>query len=81
MTFDFSEKNKVQVDMSDYIESMVKDFSVNFIEADKATTPAAEDLFNVDDSELLDKKEKKNSIHLWLNVYLFVNMQGRIFTL
>ena len=76
MTFDFSEKGKVQVDMSDYIESMVNDFSVDFTEADKAATPAAEDLFNVDESELLDKK-RKEEFHTFVAKSLFVCKRAR----
>ena len=77
MTFDFSEKNKVQVNMSDYIKSMVKDFSVDFAETDKAATPAAEDLFNVDESELLDKK-RKEEFHTFMAKGLFVCKHARL---
>ena len=45
MTFDFSEKGKVKIDMIDYMSSMVDDFSVDFKPGDTAPTPAAPDLF------------------------------------
>ncbi len=45
MKFDFSVRGKVMIDMIDYMESMVDDFSIKFKMMDTAPTPAAEDLF------------------------------------
>ena len=44
MKMDFTEKGKVKVDMSDYIESMVDDFPVEFKPEDIVASPATEDL-------------------------------------
>ena len=49
MTFDFSVKGKVSVDMAPYINSMVDDFSIKFKPNETAPTPAADYLFSSDD--------------------------------
>jgi hypothetical protein len=56
MTFDFSEKRKVKIDMINYMEAMVEDFSVKYKKTDTAPTPAAEDLFAEGESKNLDIK-------------------------
>ena len=55
MTFDFSDKGKVQVGMVDYIENMIDDFSVKLKMGETAPTPATEDLFSVGPDALLPK--------------------------
>ena len=45
MTFDFSIKGKVVIDMIDYMKAMVDDFPVKFKSSATAPSPAAEDLF------------------------------------
>jgi hypothetical protein len=45
MTFDFSEKGKVIMDMIDYIKWMVDDFTTKFKPNETAPNQAAEDLF------------------------------------
>ena len=60
MTFDFSEKGKVKVDMIDYVSAMVDDFPIKFKPNDTAPTPAAEDLFAEGTGEKLDKECKEN---------------------
>ena len=57
MTFDFSEKGIVKVDMIDYMAAMVDDFSTKFEPDDVAPNPAAEDLLTVGDSEDLEKEQ------------------------
>jgi hypothetical protein len=57
MTFDFSKPGKVVVDMLDYMNAMVDDFSVKFKPEDIATSPAAEDLFAKGTSANLKKQE------------------------
>jgi hypothetical protein len=44
MTFDFSEKGKVEIDIINYMEAMVDDFSTVFKPSDTAPTPAEADL-------------------------------------
>jgi hypothetical protein len=56
MTFDFSEKRKVKIDMITYMEAMVDDFSVEYKKTDTAPTPAAEDLFAEGEGKTLDTK-------------------------
>ena len=45
MTFDFSEPGKVKINMSDYMKSMVEEFSEKLEPKDIAASPAPEDLF------------------------------------
>ena len=54
MTFDFSEKGKVKVDMINYMAAMVDDFSTKFKPDDTAPNPAAEDFFAEDSNDDLD---------------------------
>jgi hypothetical protein len=54
MTFNFSVKGKVMIDMIDYMESMVDDFSTEFKTNNTAPTPAAEDLFSEGEGKALE---------------------------
>ena len=54
MTFDYSEKGKVKIDMIDYMASMIDDVSSELKPTGTAETPAADDLFAVGDSPSLD---------------------------
>ena len=63
--------------MSNYITSMVKDFSINFNEEDIAVTPAAENLFNVDESNELDNK-RKEEFHTFVAKCLFACKHARL---
>ena len=54
MTFDYSEKGKVKIDMIDYMASMIDDVSSELKSTGTAETPAADDLFAVGDSPSLD---------------------------
>jgi hypothetical protein len=56
MTFNFSEKRKVKIDMIIYMEAMVDDFSVKYKKTDTTPTPAAEDLFAEGGSNKIDMK-------------------------
>ena len=58
MSFDFSEKGKVLIDMGKYIESMVDEFPVKLGEKDTAPTPAAENLFAASTGQPLPKADK-----------------------
>ena len=56
MNFDFSEKDKVKIDMCEYISNMVEDFREYIKKDDYATTPAGNNIYKRDDSPELDKK-------------------------
>ena len=45
MTFDWSEPGKVKIGMTDYVSSMLDDFSIHMKPEDTAPTPAAENSF------------------------------------
>jgi len=57
MTFDFSTKGKVIVDMSEYIGNMIDEFPIKLKPTDVAPTPAAEDLFAEGTGKKLDKEQ------------------------
>ena len=62
--------------MGDYITLMVNDFSINFNKEDIAVTLAAEDLFNVDESNDLNK-ERKEEFHTFVAKCLFACKHAR----
>ena len=76
MKMDFTEKGKVKVDMSDYIESMVDDFPVEFKPEDIVDSPATEDLFTKDSSEQLGQ-EQAETFHTFVAKGLFVCKRAR----
>ena len=76
MIFDFSEKGKVKIDMIDYISKMIDEFSVKFKESDFAVTPASDDLFNIDESEVLNK-DKREEFHTFVAKCLFACKRAR----
>jgi hypothetical protein len=76
MTFDFSEKKKVKVDMIKYMEAMVGDFSNKFKTNDTAPTPAAEDLFTEGESKDLDTK-RAEEFHTFVAKGLFACKRAR----
>ena len=76
MNFDFSVPSKVTIDMVDYINDMVDDFSVNFKKNETTTSPATENVFKVDDSNDLDKKRAKE-FHTFVAKGLFVCWRAR----
>ena len=57
MHFDFLEKGKVKIDMIDYINQIVDDFSIVLGDKDTIKTPAKDNIFKVDDSEDLNKSK------------------------
>ena len=71
MSFDFSEKGKVLIDMVKYIESMVDEYSVKLGASDTAPTPAADDLFAASTGQLLCKADK-DEFHTFVAKGLFV---------
>ena len=56
--------------MSDYIKTMVKNFSVKLTEKYTVPTAVAEDLFNVDEKYL--DKERKEEFYIFVAKSLFV---------
>jgi hypothetical protein len=75
MTFDFSEKGKVKIDMIDYMEALVDDFSTKFKSSDTAPTRAPEDLFAEGESELLDK-QRAEEFHTFIAKGMFACKQA-----
>ena len=55
--------------MSYYIKNMLQDFSIQFKDTDITRTPAAENIFTIDESELLDKERLKSFILLLQTIY------------
>ena len=76
MIFDFSEKGKVKIDMTDYVTSMVNDFSGNLSPDQTRNTPAAEDLFAVRPGEPLPTNMREE-FHSIVAKALFVCKRAR----
>jgi hypothetical protein len=76
MTFDFSEKGKVKIDMIDYMEAMVDEFSTKFKSTETAPSPAAEDLFAAGDGDDLEK-QRSEEYHTFVAKGLFACKRAR----
>ena len=79
MTFDFSQDGKVIIDMVDYMESMVDEFSVPFKPTHTAHTssnPADDDLFSVGESPEINNKKAKE-FHTFVAKGLFACKRAR----
>jgi Reverse transcriptase (RNA-dependent DNA polymerase) len=76
MTFDFSEPGKVSVGMTDYVASMVEDFSVKLGKSDTAPTPAADDLMSGSTGAVLDKA-RAEEFHTMVARGLFLCKRAR----
>jgi hypothetical protein len=76
MTFDFSVTGKVMIDMIDYMESMVDDFSTEFKANETAPTPAAEDLFAEGEGKDLEK-QRAEEYHTFVAKGLFACKRAR----
>ncbi len=76
MKLDYRNKGEVKIDMTYYVEQMLEDFPYEFKSTDKVATPANENLFNVDDSKLLDSK-RKEIFHTFVAKALFLSKRGR----
>ena len=71
--YDFSEPGKFKLDMIDYIQQMLDDFSVKFDEKDKVANPAAGDLFEIGNGEFLAENFLKKGIsHFRCQRFIFV---------
>jgi hypothetical protein len=76
MTFDFSQKGKVMIDMIAYMEAMVDDFPTEFKPSDTATSPAAEDLFAEGEGKDLEK-QRSEVFHTFIAKGLFACKRAR----
>ena len=77
MTLDFSEKGRVVVKMSNYVNNMLNDAPLSM--DGKAATPAAGHLFQVnkENLKLLDKERKELFVHLVMQG-LYLSQRGRL---
>ena len=76
VVYDFTEPGKVKVDMVDYVQQMLNDFSVEFSENDKVANPAATNLFDVGTGAPLDMVQKKE-FHTFVAKGLFLCNRAR----
>ncbi len=76
MTFDYSEPGTLTMDMVDYVEKMLEEFSVSFDAKDTAPTPADDDLFEEGDSPLLEKAQREE-FHTFVAKGLFACKRAR----
>ena len=76
MTFDYSLPGKVIADMSDYVKTMIGDFSIHFNSTDTAPTPALEDLFAEGQGVKLNK-EHAHEFHTFVAKGLFACKRAR----
>jgi hypothetical protein len=75
MTLHF-EKERLKVDMTEYVEDMIKECSQTIKSTDKAATPATVDLFNLGLDKKLDKK-RAEEFHTIVAKGLFVAKRAR----
>ena len=73
---DFSEPGKVKLDMIDYIQQMLDDFSLKFDEKAKVANPAASDLFETGNGEFLAENFKRE-FHTFVAKGLFLCGRAR----
>jgi len=76
MTLDFSKAGEVAIDMCDYVASMIDDSSFK-ISSKMAPTPAAEDLFSVDEDSPLLPTSKREEFHTIVAKGLFICRRAR----
>ena len=76
MTFDFSEPGKVMIDMIDYMEAMVDDFSTKFKPNETAPSPAPEDLFAAGEGNPLEAQQAEE-YHTFVAKGLFACKRAR----
>ena len=76
VVYDFSQPGQVIIDMIDYVQGMLDEFSVQFDEKDHTATPAAVNLFDVGTRELLDAKQKQE-FHTFVAKALFLCGRAR----
>ena len=76
MILDFNTKGEVRIDMTTYVEKMIKEFPVKLKNTDTALSPAGDDLFVNKDSKKLDKT-RAEQFHTWTAKALFVTKRAR----
>ena len=74
--YDFSEPGKVKIDMIDYIQQMLDDFSIQFSEKERVANPATADLFDVGNGDNVDANKKKE-FHTFVAKGLFLCGRAR----
>jgi hypothetical protein len=76
MTFDFSQKGKVIIDMRDYVAAMIEDSLMKLGPLDTSPTPAAEGLFEAGEGPRLEKAQAE-LFHTIVAKGLFVCKRAR----
>ena len=76
MTFDYSEKGIVKVDMIDYMKAMIEDFPIKLGPKDVAATAAPEDLFAAGNGAKLYKHQAEG-YHMFVAKALFACKRAR----
>jgi hypothetical protein len=76
MTFDFTNEGKVIIDMKEYVQAMLDDFSIKFQKNEKAITPASENLFQEVKDDILSK-EMAEEYHTFVAKALFLCKRAR----
>ena len=76
MTIDFRTKGKVIIQMTDYVKTMLDEFSVKLKEKDIATTPASGSLFNKGQGKFLES-ERSEEFHTMVAKGLFLTKRAR----
>ena len=62
MNFDFTKKLKVKINMDDYVERMIIDFTMKIIRNDLALTPTGNNIFKKGNRKRIGENELKSSI-------------------
>jgi hypothetical protein len=81
MEIDFSEKGKVKIGMTEYVESMLEVFPEKIKSTDTAVTPASDGLFNEGQGKKLNE-ERAVHITQWLQKhYFYASVQDQTYIL
>ncbi len=81
MEIDFSEKGKVKIGMTEYVESMLEVFPENIKSTDTAVTPASDGLFNEGQGKKLNE-ERADAYHTMVAKALFyASVQDQTYSL
>ena len=77
LIFDYCTKGKLRIDMQNYMKKMVKKFEKKYVLKDKASSPAANDLFALDPKSPKINKEMREDFHTFAARGLFAARRGR----
>jgi len=77
LIFDYRTKGKVRIDMRRYMRKMVSEFEKKYVLTDKASSPAANDLFGLDPKSPKIDKEMREDFHTFTAKGLFAAKRGR----